>query len=484
MSGETETREKHAGNENERENERENPNPSSKRVSDAVLIDPKDGKAIRSMIYRLAGPSLVEMLLINFAQMMNMIMVGRIGAEAVATVGLTSQPYLLLLVLFVALNTGTTVIVARAVGSGNVEEANQAAGQAFLLNILLSVAVVALSVLNARWLLSAMGANEEVIGHGLTYARITFLSIGFTTISSVLSAILRGAGDTRTPMKINVVSNAVAVALGLPLIYGFAGFLGMGVTGAAAASITAQLIATAWLVSVMVSGHYMVRLRWKDVTRFNSAIVMRVLKIGLPTSAEQLIMRLGIATFVKISAGLGTVALAANQLVTSVIGLSFMPGMAFAVAASTLVGQALGAQKPELAETYVWQVRKFGMVVAGIMGLVFMLFAPYILMLYTGDRHIIDAGTLALRIVGFIQVSQASQFILGGALRGAGDTRYPLYSTLIGVWGVRVVLSLLFVQGLGWGMAGLWSAVALDQFLRSNLIYWRFKRGNWKRIRI
>ncbi|WP_282937241.1 MATE family efflux transporter [Paenibacillus sp. RC67] len=470
--------------ESKTESKLSNEDSETKQVSEAVLIDPKDGKAIRRMIYNLAGPSLVEMLLINFAQMMNMIMVGRIGAEAVATVGLTSQPYMLLLVLFVALNTGTTVIVARAVGSGNMDEANRAAGQAFTLNILLSIIIVALSSLNASWLLQVMGANPDVIAHGLSYAKIIFLSIGFTTISSVLSAILRGAGDTRTPMKINVISNVVAVALGLPLIYGYFGLPAMGVTGAAVASIIAQLISTVWFVSVMISGRYAVRITWKYATRMDKAIMMRVLKIGLPTSGEQLIMRLGIATFVKISAGLGTVALAANQLVTSVIGLSFMPGMAFAVAASTLVGQALGAQKTGLAETYVWQVRKFGMVVAGVMGLVFMIFAPYILMLYTKDQSIIDAGTLALRIVGVIQVSQASQFILGGALRGAGDTKYPLYSTLIGVWGIRVVLSLLFVKGFEWGMAGLWSAVALDQFLRSNLIYWRFKRGNWKTIRL
>lgn len=320
MREETESRENDAGAEKEQ---------AARRLSDAVLIDPKDGKAIRGIIYRLAGPSLVEMLLINFAQMMNMMMVGRLGAEAVAAVGLTSQPYLLLLVLFVALNTGTTVIVARSVGAGNLQEANRAAGQAFTLNIALSAVIVLLSCWNAQWLLGAMGADEQVIGYGLTYARITFLSIGFTTISSVLSAILRGAGDTRTPMKINVVANAAAVALGLPFIYGFAGVPGMGVTGAAAASILAQGIAAVWLVAVMASGHYAVRLRRMDVSRLDSAIIMRVLKIGLPTSGVQLIMRLGIAAFVKISAGLGTVALAANQLVTSVIGLSFMPGMAF-----------------------------------------------------------------------------------------------------------------------------------------------------------
>lgn len=188
--------------------------------------------------------------------------------------------------------------------------------------------------------------------------------------------------------------------------------------------------------------------------------------------------------FVKVAAGLGTVSLAATQIAFNIFGLTFMPGMAFSIAASTLVGQALGANKPDLAEKYGWQVRKIGIIVAGAMGVVFIFFAPYIMMLYTPDQAVIAQGAVGIRIMGFIQVSQATQFILGGALRGAGDTRYPLYSTLIGVWGFRVVLSLLFVYVLQWGIAGIWAAAAADQFVRSVLIHSRFKRGAWKTARV
>ncbi|MEK3720878.1 MATE family efflux transporter [Paenibacillus sp. FSL H8-0034] len=458
--------------------------PSLKPLNDSVLIDPHNKKAIRQMIFRLAGPSLAEMLLLNVTQMLLMILVGRLGAAAVATVGLTSQPYMLMMVLFAALNTGTTVIVARSSGAGNREEANCAAGQSLLFGSILSVIVVSFTFLYSDVLLRVMGANEEVIQYGLPYARIIFLSIGFSSISSTLSAILRGAGDTQTPMKINVFSGVLSIALAFVLIYGQLGFPEMGVTGAAFATLFAQALTLICLVVVMFSGRFAVRIRWEDVTQVHKSVMARMLKIGIPSSIEQLIMRLGIMTVVKICAGLGTVSLAANQLVTSIIGMSFMPGFAFAVAASTLVGQTLGVRNIELAEMYVWQIRKYGMWIGGVMGASFVLLAPNILSLYTGDQAIILEGTWALRIIGLIQISQISQFVLGGGLRGAGDTRFPLVSTLIGVWGVRVVLSYLLVYGFGWGIIGLYIAIAIDQFVRSMLIYWRFQRGAWKKIKI
>ncbi|WP_147949237.1 MATE family efflux transporter [Paenibacillus sp. N3.4] len=389
-----------------------------------------------------------------------------------------------MMVLFAALNTGTTVIVARSTGAGNLTDANRAAGQALLLGTALSIVVVSLTFTYAEFMLRLMGASLEVIQYGLPYSKLIFFSIGFSSISSALSAILRGAGDTRTPMKINIMSGGISLILGIVLIYGYMDLPKMGVAGAAIATMTAQITAMICLISVMFSGRFAVRIAWEDINRFDKGMIRRMLKIGIPSSLEQLIMRLGIMTFVKICAGLGTVALAATQIVTSIIGMSFMPGVAFAIAATTLVGQTLGVEKPELAERYVWQVRKYGMIVAGVMGAVFIVMAPHILRLYTNDNSIIHEGAWALRIVGFIQVSQVSQFILGGALRGAGDTRYPMFSALIGVWGVRVVLSFLFVYGFAWGTIGLWSAVASDQFLRSMLIYWRFKRGAWKKVTV
>ncbi|MEF3306139.1 MATE family efflux transporter [Paenibacillus sp. GYB003] len=473
------------------ETERERQSPSGHaepaaetKATDAFLVDPNDKKAVRQSILRLAGPSLVEMLLANFTQMLSMIMVGRLSPEAVATVGLTNQPFFLFLALFSTLNVGTTVIVARSIGSGRLDEADRAAGQAFLLNIVLSVVMIAVSYTFAADFLRLMGGTEDVIAHGLTYAKIVFLSLGFTTISMSFTATLRGAGDTRTPMKINVVANVLVVLIGYPLIYGVGSYGGMGITGAAVATFVAQLVSMSWVTIVMFSGKYKVRLSLRHLFRLDRETIARIGKIGFPSALEQIVMRLGMLIFFKVAASLGTMAIAATQIAFSIFGLSFMPGMAFAIAASTLVGQALGARNPELAERYGWQVRKIGVYVAGAIGVGFIAFAPQIMMLYTTVPDIIEKGALSIRIMGFIQVSQATQFILSGALRGAGDTRYPLYSTFIGVWGFRVVLSLLFVYGMKMDLYGIWLAAAADQFVRSFLIMKRFKKGAWKTLRV
>jgi putative MATE family efflux protein len=455
-----------------------------RRTDDALLVDPDDKKAVRQSIFRLAGPSLVEMMLANFTQMLNMIMVGRLSPEAVATVGLTNQPFFLFLAIFSTLNVGTTVIVARSIGAGRLDEADRAAGQAFLLNIMLSVLMIAFSYSFAADLLRLMGGSEEVVAHGLSYAKFIFLSIGFTTISMSFSATLRGSGDTRTPMKINVVANVLVVVIGFPLIYGIGGYSGMGITGAGVATFVAQLVSMTWVTTVMFSGKFKVRLSLRNLFRFDRAMIARIGKIGFPSALEQIVMRLGMLIFIKVAASLGTMAVAATQITFTILGLSFMPGMAFAIAASTLVGQALGAQKPDLAEKYGWQVRKIGAYVAGLIGVGFIIFAPQIMKLFTIEPEIIEKGALSIRIMGCIQVSQATQFILSGALRGAGDTRYPLYSTFIGVWGFRVVLSLLFVYGFKMDLYGIWLAAAADQFVRSFLILSRFKKGAWKTLRV
>lgn len=209
-------------------------------------------------------------------------------------------------------------------------------------------------------------------------------------------------------------------------------------------------------------------------------MIRRIVKIGLPSAGEQLALRAGQLVFTLVLSGLGTAVFAAHTICFNIMGLTFMPGMAFSLAASTLVGQGLGAGKPELAEKFGWETSRFGRIFAGIMGVGFIVFAPYIMMLYTHDAAVISAGASALRIIGLIQTFQASQFILAGALRGAGDTRFPLISTFVGVFIFRGMLSLLFVLVFHWGIIGAYLSIAVDQVVRTAIIYFRYKSGKWK----
>nr|WP_274654648.1 MATE family efflux transporter [Paenibacillus humicola] len=329
-----------------------------------------------------------------------------------------------------------------------------------------------------------MGAAPEVLAEGVNYTRIIFFSLGFTTIAMSLSAVLRGAGDTRTPMKINVLSDILIVLLGFPLIYGLFGVPKMGLAGAAIATTVARIIAAIWMIYVLFSGKFTVKLSLKNFWIFDRSVIGKIFKIGLPSAGEQFAMQGGQIIFVKVVAGLGTITYAATQISFSVLGLTFMPGMAFAIVATTLVGQALGAKKPELADKFGWETAKLGMLLGGTVGILFLLFAPYIMIPYTNDPEVIRQGAIALRMVGIVQVAQAAQLVCSGALRGAGDTKFPLYSTFIGVWGFRVVLSLLFVNLFKWGILGAWIAIAVDQSIRSFLIVYRYKKGKWKTIKV
>lgn len=459
-------------------------NASNLTDEDIVKLEAGGKKEIRKKIFQLAGPSLTEMILLNFVQMLNMMMVGRVGAEAVTAVGLTNQPVFLVLAIFMALNVGTTAIIARAIGSRKYEEANQAAQQTFIINIVLSIMMIIPTFIFAEEIMILMGAAPEVLEDGVLYAQIIFLSLGFIAVSMSLSAVLRGAGDTVTPMKINVFSNIIVVVIGFPLIYGYFGLPEMGVVGAAIATALARILSAVWVIYVLFSGKFIITLSLDQLFIYNKSMIRRIIRIGMPAAGEQLALRSGQMIFARVVAGLGTVTFAANQICFSILGLTFMPGMAFAVAATTLVGQGLGAKKPQLAEKFGWETRKIGMIVSGTLGIFFIVFAPYIMMLYTNDPSVIEQGAKALRIIGFVQVAQATQFILSGALRGAGDTKFPLYATFIGVWGFRVALCLLFVLVLDWGIVGAWLAIAVDQIVRSFIIYARFKNGKWKSLKV
>ncbi|HEU4964051.1 MAG TPA: MATE family efflux transporter, partial [Bacilli bacterium] len=335
-------------------------NGSQKSKLDSIDLEQveaaEDGKkTLRRTILRLAGPSLTEMVLTNFLAMLNMIMVGRVGPEAVTAVGLTNTIVFLMLATFFAINTGATAIIARSIGAGEPEQANVAAQQTFLINLLLSIAFSVSSYLLAEPLLRFMGAAPEVLADGVLYAQIIFLSLGLTALSMGLSAVLRGAGDTKTPARINVLSTILTVALGFPLIYGYLGFPELGVVGAAVANLVARLTATVWVVYVLFSGDARIRLRVAGMWKVDREMVKRIIRIGLPAAGEQFSLRTGQMILAKVVAGLGTITFAAHQIAFSVLGMTFMPGMAFALVATTLVGQALGAQKPELAEKFGWE---------------------------------------------------------------------------------------------------------------------------------
>ncbi|MDF2700048.1 MAG: efflux family protein [Haloplasmataceae bacterium] len=457
-----------------------------KKDSDYTL----EGKNIRKDVLIIALPVLVELLLGSLFGMVDMMMLGKMKDTAVATasvasVGFTNQPLLIGLSFIQALNVGATAMVSRYLGSNQRDRIEPTLKHVLILSVfMLAIPLSIFGFIFSDQILKFMGAEPDVVIIGRSYFRIIMIGFIFQSINMAISATLRGIGETKIPMYINLSVNLLNVFGNFILIYGYLGVPPLGITGAAISTAFSNMIATILLFSYIIKGNGIVKLNFKHRFKFDTNIVYNLVRIGVPASVEQLVLRLGILIFVKIVGGLGTVAIATHQIALSILGLSFQPGQAFGIAASALIGRSLGKKDLAIAEDYGKETRRIGTLISTFMALIFFFFGKYIVALYTNDQAIIDGASLVLKIIAIVQPFQSSQLILVGGLRGAGDTVWPLVSTFIGVLGFRVGLAIVFVNLLGLGLVGAWYAVFSDQFVRWLLVYFRFKTGKWKYIKL
>ncbi|MCB2310180.1 MATE family efflux transporter [Clostridium tagluense] len=441
-------------------------------------------------VFNIAWPVLTELLLGTLFGMIDMIMLGRIkdtaiAAASVAAVGITNQPLFIGLSLIQALNIGGTAIVARYIGSKRLDKVENTIKHIILLSqVFFALPLSIIGLVFTKEIMAFIGAQSDTLLVGVNYFRAIMLGFIFQSFNFSLSAVLRGAGDTKTPMKINLKANFINVFGNAVLIYGLIGFPALGVTGAGISTAVSNMIATVLLCTKLLSGKCIIKFNIKSHFKFDKNIMYNLIKIGIPASLEQMAMRVGIMIFIKVVAGLGTLTFAAHQICLSILGLSFTPGQAFGISAASLIGRSLGEGKPGKADEYGKEARRIGSIISSIMAIILFVFGPQLVGLYTKDPEIIKMSSTALKIIAFVQPFQSSQLILAGALRGAGDTIWPLVSTFIGVIGIRTILAYIFVSKLGLGLSGAWIAVFVDQFIRWVLIYSRYRTGKWKYIKL
>lgn len=447
-------------------------------------VDISEGsKKLNRRIWELTLPALVELLLATLFGMVDMVMVGNVSTESLAAVGITNQPMLLALAVFQAANVGTTALVARFVGVKDRSMVKKVVKHTLILSVLSGILVIVLGITFAQPVIKFMGAEANVIPLAVTYMKWVSFGGIFIALTMSISASLRGAGDTISPMRYNLTSNFINIVLNYVLIYGKLGFPAMGVKGAAIATTVSRGIATVIALLQIYKSGSTISLSLRDKFTFDIDIVKRILRIGIPSGVEQLVLRTGQIEFARTVANLGTVVFAAHQININVYGLAFAPSMAFSMAATTLVGQSLGAGREDIAEKCGLKTRKLGMFLAICIASLFLIFGRQIAGIYSKDPRVIELAAECLKIVAIMQPMQSTQFVLAGALRGAGDTRWPLYSTFIGVWGIRVLLGKFFVNA-GYGLIGAWYGQLGDQIFRAIFIYIRYRSGRWKEVKI
>ena len=434
-------------------------------------------KELYQDIIRIAWPSFVELLLTQLASMVDLMMVGsmggkahpEIGTQALAAVGLKTQPKFLLMAAFIAMNTGVTALVARNKGTGDGKQANLVVRQGLLFTFVATIILSILGAVFAKPMVIFMGSTEWIVTKWATeYLQIQMIGFLSFALTSTITASLRAVGDSKTSMIYNLIANLVNVVFNWLLIYGNLGFPELGVAGASLATVIGQVVAFIMAATVILRGNGFLKLEFKLGFRPNKVVLGNMVNIGFPAMVEQLLMRAGMIIFAKTVATLGT---------------TFMTGQAFAVSATTLMGQSLGKRRTDMAQAYCSRTRTVGFVVSIILGITFALFGGPLVSLYNSDPEIIRIGGFIMLFVAFLQPFQSSQFIIAGGLRGAGDTKSVAIFSFITILLVRPIAAIALVS-VGLGLYGAWAAMALDQILRSALVIWRYNSGKWKLIKL
>lgn len=435
-------------------------------------------------VLTLAWPSLAEQLFFGLSAMAVLMIVGVMGSGAIAGVGVANQLQWLFVSAFFALGAGATAIVARCVGGGDRPTAQDATRQAAMATMFSSVVLAAVGWAVAVPALRLMGLDAATAALATPYLRLIYISMIFGSVAMSLAAALRGAGDTRTPMVVNTVGTVLNVLLAYLLVSGKAGLPALGLTGAGLSFIvsTAFRLLAFWLA--MVSGRCGLTVTGWSRYRPDPRMLARILRIGIPSAVEQVAMSVGILMFVRIVTSLGNDVYAAHQIAVNLTNLTFPITMGFGIAATALVGQSLGAGKPTLAEKYAYVARNLGFGLVTAISLSFLLFSHFYANLYIDDPSVTALSALALRIASLSQPGLALYSVLAGGLRGAGDTRWPLYLTLVGIWGVRLSLGYAAVLIMHLGLYGVWGAIACDQWARALLVTARFRSRRWQTMRV
>ncbi len=433
-------------------------------------------------VLRLSIPSAGENLLHVVVGLVTTYLVGHLGASSLAAVGLSWQLALTVIILFSAASTGATALIARMVGAEDWSGANRVVMQGLVVAFVAGLIATVLLVVFAEPLLVLMGATGDVLTQGVDFLRAVSSVLTLSAIMFIGHACMRGAGDMRTPLLIQIVVISIHVVVAWVLVSGVGPFPALGVLGAGIGSAVGRSVGGVLVIVALLRGRAGLRLEWGS--GIDWSIIRRIMRIGLPASVDQLLHRLGMLAFVRTVAALGTVSFAAHQVALHAESISYMPGWGFAIAATTLVGHGLGAKDERRSERDAMLAFYISGAFMSLMGVVFLVFAPELIGIFTDEEDVIAAGTTPLRLIGLVQPFLAAMMVFAGALRGAGDTITPMLVNGGGVWLIRVPLCLLLTLWLGWGLTGVWAVMSLDLCVRGTVMFVQFRRGAWKTVKV
>lgn len=446
---------------------------------------------LHAAVWRLAWPSVTTMLLQTVNSMMDVFFVGHLpnSAMALAATGVGGGIIFLLVSLSMGISVGATALVARFTGSGDTEGRVEATGQAITLSLLLG-ALFTLLIYAFRVPLveSMLDAHRDPIAARLCIAFMEKALLGAVPLFVVNAMVgaMRGIGDARTPLLITAATVATHISGNLLFIYGNLGMPALGVAGAGAALSLSLFVGMGfYVVAIRRSPQLQEALTVKHLS-FRLSWALRILKIGLPAAVQAVIRTVGMMSFTGMLAHAleGASGVAALQIGIRAESIAFMPGFGYSVAASTLVGQSLGARDPEKAERFGWAANLQAMIVMSVMACLFFVLADFFPRLFTQDAMVRELSANYLRINAFCEPFLALGMVLTGALQGAGDTIRPTFITLIVMWVLRMPLGWLLMFQLHQNAHGAWVAMCATTILGGLMTAALFRSGRWKRVTV
>ncbi len=434
----------------------------------------------------IAWPAVIESFFTAFVGLVDSYMVSGLGSNAVAAVGLTTQPKFMGLSMFFAINVALSALVARRKGEGRKDDANNILVSGFLFILLAAAVISTVLVIFAGDIIRFCGSNSDTHDPATAYFKIVMGGMIFNCIQMGINSAQRGAGNTKITMRTNLTSNTVNIIFNYLLIGGKLGFPALGVRGAALATVLGTVVASIMSFASLfqkdcfVSIPYIVKNKIKpSLNAFRSLI-----KVGYSVFFEQLLMRVGFMATSIMAAKLGTAPMAAHQVGMNIMGLSFSFGDGLQATAVALIGRSLGEGDEDLAKEYGRTCRVLGLIISFVLACGYFFGGHALMSAFFEEPEIVKIGVDITRIIIIVVIFQVSQVIYMGCLRGAGDTGYTALASIISVTIIRTAFSYLCGYMLGFGINGVWMGILADQVSRFIFGSVRFKQGKWTKIKI
>jgi len=439
--------------------------------------------SLNRAILLLAIPMVLELVLESLFAVVDVFWVGRLGADAVATVGLTESLLSLVFAIGLGLSLSTTAMVARRIGEKDPAGAAVAGVQAIIIGLAVSALVGIPCFFYAPHLLQLMGASPQIVAVGSGYARIALGGSGAIMLLFLNNAIFRGAGDAAIAMRLLWVSNIINLVLDPCLIFGWGPFPKLGVTGAALATFTGRSIGVFYQFYRLLRRSERIHILVHQI-HINLSVLLRLLRVSLTGILQFAIAHTSWIGLVRIISIFGSAALAGYTIAIRIVIFVLLPSWGLSNAAATLVGQNLGAKQPDRAATSVWRTGFYNMIFLGVIGLVFVIFAEPVVRLFTHDPEVIPLAASCLRILSYGNIGYAYGMVMLQAFNGAGDTLTPTIVNFFGFWLLEIPLAYFLAITVHMRSSGAFIAIVVAEGAIAAASVILFKQGRWRRQKI